>query len=141
MNWRGLLETLTITLAALVSSLALFGLFMLAYKGVSPLDLYGAIYQGGFGHRTQIMKALTKAAPLVLTALCTALPARLGLVVIGGEGALVAGGLAAAVLALSLGGLPAPLPFAGMALAAMAAGGVVIGLAGALRHWRGVNAT
>src|SRR4051812_16455062 len=99
MNWRGLLETLTITLAAIVSSLLLFGLFIWGYnlwasgKNVSPLDVYGAIYQGGFGHRTQIMKALTRAAPLILTALCTALPARLGLVIIGGEGALVAGGL------------------------------------------------
>ncbi len=147
MNWRGLLESLTITLAAIASSLLLFGLFLWAYnlwannKTVSPLDLYGAIYQGGFGHRTQIMKALTKAAPLILTALCTALPARLGLVIIGGEGALVAGGLAAAVVVLSLGGLPTPLPFAGMALAGMVAGGAVIALAGALRHWRGVNAT
>ena len=35
MNWRGLLETLTITLAALVTSLVLFGLFMLGLsKGV-----------------------------------------------------------------------------------------------------------
>ena len=31
---------------------------------------------------------LTKAAPLILTALCTALPARFGLIIIGGEGAL-----------------------------------------------------
>ena len=138
---RGLLETLTITFAAIVTSLILFGLFMLAYKGVSPIDLYSAIYHGGFGHRTQFVKGLTRAAPLILTALCTALPARLGLIIIGGEGALVAGGLAAAVVGLRLDGLPAPLPFAGMALAAMVTGGLVIAFAGFLRHYRGVNAT
>ncbi len=33
----------------------------------------------------------------MLTALCVALPARAGLIIIGGEGALVLGGLAAAV--------------------------------------------
>jgi simple sugar transport system permease protein len=141
MNLRGLLETLTITFAALATSLVLFGLFMLAYQGVSPLDLYRTIYDGGFGHRRQFMNGLTRAAPLILTALCTALPARLGLVIIGGEGALVAGGLAAAVVGLHLGGLPGPLPFAGMALAAMVTGGLLIAAAGALRHWRGVNAT
>lgn len=147
MNARGFLETLTITLAAVATSLILFGLFMFGYtalfteKAVSPIDLYSAIYHGGFGHRTQFMKALTRAAPLILTALCTALPARLGLIIIGGEGALLAGGMAAAVVALFLGAMPAPLPFAGMALAGMAAGGLVIAFAGALRHYRGVNAT
>ena len=38
----------------------------------------------------------------MLTALCTALPARLGLVVIGGEGALYVGGVAAAAVAAAL---------------------------------------
>ena len=138
---------LAITLAAIVTSLILFGLFLWGYnkfmfgKDVSPLDLYSAIYHGGFGHRTQIMKALTRAAPLVLTALCTALPARLGLIIIGGEGALVAGGLVAAVLGLHLGSLPSPLPFTIMAVGGMLVGGLLIGLAGGLRHWRGVNAT
>ena len=41
---------------------------------------------------------LQRAAPLMLTALCVAIPARAGLVVIGAEGALVLGGLACASL-------------------------------------------
>ncbi len=39
---------------------------------------------------------------LILTALCVALPARIGLVIIGGEGALVLGGFASAAIAIPL---------------------------------------
>ena len=78
----------------------------------------------------------------MLTALCTALPARLGLVIIGNEGALVMGGLGATVVGLGIGtALP---PFAVqllMAIAGMISGGLWIMLAGALRHYRGVNET
>jgi simple sugar transport system permease protein len=147
MNVRGLLETLLITLMALTASFCLFCLFILVYvyldKGtfLSPLDLGEAIYKGGFGTRRSWMNTLARAAPLILTALCTALPARLGLVIIGGEGALIGGGLAAAVVGLGLSEMPFPLPQVGMTLAGMAVGAVLIGIAGALRHWRGVNAT
>ncbi len=147
MNWRGSLESVAITLAALAGALVLFCLFIMAYtaiaadKMVMPGELCDALYVGGFGTRRAWLNALKLAAPLILTALCTALPARLGLVIIGGEGALIAGGLAAALAGLKLWGLPFPVPVAGMMLAGMAAGAAVIGLAGALRHWRGVNAT
>ena len=50
------------------------------------------MYQGAFGTWFSWQNTLTRAAPLILTALCTALPAQLGLVIIGGEGALVLGG-------------------------------------------------
>jgi simple sugar transport system permease protein len=77
----------------------------------------------------------------MLTALCTALPARLGLIVIGGEGALIMGGIAAVVMALAMRGAPPFAVIAGMMLGGMAAGGLWVGLAGALRAYRGVNET
>ena len=52
----------------------------------------------GFPSRTPLQRA----APLLLTALCVALPGQLGLVIIGGEAAVVLGGLAATVAALPL---------------------------------------
>jgi general nucleoside transport system permease protein len=141
MNWRGLLQTLTITLAAIVCSLALFGLFMFATKNVSPLSLYYEMYRGAFGSKFSWQNTLTRAAPLILTALCTALPARLGLIVIGGEGALVLGGLAAVSTGLLLAGAPPLGAQIGMALAGMAAGGLLIAFVGILRDRRGVNET
>ena len=71
-----------------------------------------------------------------------ALPARLGLVVIGGEGAIVLGGVAAAARRRALvTALAAASVLPLMALAAMVAGGIWIGTVGALRHYRGVNET
>lgn len=141
MRARGLFETLTITLAALVASLVLFSLFMFLIARVPPSQLLYWMYVGGFGSSFSWQNTLTRAAPLILTALCTALPARLGLIVIGGEGALALGGLAAAEMALVAHGLPSFGIQLAMALAGMLAGGLLIALCGGLRHWRGVNAT
>ena len=133
-------EAVVISLAALAVSAALFGLFILAV-GKSPIQLYSLIYTGGFGTWFSWQNTLQRAAPLLLTALCVAIPARLGLVVIGGEGALVLGGVAAAAVALPAQGAPATIVIALMATAGIVAGGLWIGLAGALRHYRGVNET
>jgi general nucleoside transport system permease protein len=141
MRGRGLLETLTITLAALVASLVLFSMFMFLIARVRPTELIYWMYLSGFGTSFSWQNTLTRAAPLILAALCTALPARLGLIVIGGEGALALGGLAAAEMALVLHSLPSVGIQVGMAVAGMVAGGLLIALCGALRHWRGVNAT
>jgi len=129
-----------IPIAALAASLALFGAFV-ALVGVDPLEVYRLMYAGAFGSWFSWQNTLTRAAPLILTALCTALPAQLGLVVIGGEGALVLGALAAAATGLALEGAPAPVVVPAMGLASMAAGALLIGGAGALRHGRGVNET
>ena len=141
MNWRGPAQTLTITLGAIASSLALFGLFIFALTGISPLLLYEEMYIGSFGSKFSLQNTLTKASPLILTALCTALPARLGLIIIGGEGALVVGGLAAAGTGLLLSSMPPLVGQAGMLGAGFVAGGLLIALAGMLRTFRGVNET
>ncbi len=99
------------------------------------------MYRGAFGTWFSLQNTLQRAAPLLLTALCVALPAQLGLVVIGGEGALVLGGLVRPPSAPPLIGVPSWLLLGLMALAGMAAGGAWIALAGALRQFRGVNET
>lgn len=134
-------EPVVITLGAILVGLALFSLFILAV-GKSPADLFRFMYAGGFGSWFSIQNSLSRASPLLLTALCVALPARLGLVIIGGEGAVVLGGVAAAAIALPIIGLLSPIiVLVLMALAAMTIGGIWIGLAGFLRHYRGVNET
>lgn len=134
-------EPMAIGLGAILIGLALFSLFILAV-GKSPADLFRLMYTGGFGSWFSIQNSLSRAAPLLLTALCAALPARLGLVIIGGEGAVVLGGVAAAAMAMPLVGvLPAFPVLILMAIAAMITGGIWIGLSGFLRHYRGVNET
>lgn len=128
------------TLCALAGTLLLFVLFLLV-QGKPAGEACLLIFQGAFGTLFAWQNTLQRAAPLLLTALCVALPARVGLIVIGGEGALALGGLAAAVLPQLLPALPAPPMLVLMALAAMLAGGLWIALCGALRQWRGVNET
>src|SRR3954470_12646060 len=106
------------TLLAVVVSLALFGAFV-AMAGHNPLEVYSEMYRGAFGTWFSFQNSLLRAAPLMLTGLCTALPARLGLIVIGGEGALVIGGLAAAASAIPLQGAPPSVVLGGMMLASM----------------------
>jgi ABC-type uncharacterized transport system permease subunit len=131
---------LAIPVAALAATMVVFGVFMAAL-GHSPLGVYALIYQGGFASAFAWQNTLVRAAPLILTALCVALPAQAGLMVIGGEGALVLGGLAAAI-AGHFGPALGPLGVkVAMAIAGMMAGGLWIALAGALRQFRGVNET
>lgn len=137
---RGWLEGLLPTLGAIVLSLLLFGVFV-ALAGHSPLAVYAAMYRGAFGTWFSVQNSLLRAAPLMLTALCTALPARLGLIVIGGEGALVVGGLAAGAVAIPLAGAPPVVVIPAMMAASMLVGGLWIGAAGALKVLRGVNET
>ncbi len=133
-------EALILSLGALVVALVLFGIFA-AMTGADPIAVYRTLWLGAFGTRFSIENTLTLAAPLMLTALCTLIPARLGLLVIGGEGALVVGGLGAVLAGALLTGLPWPVGTLACFISGAAAGALWIGFAGALKHWRGVNET
>ncbi len=125
---------------ALLAALLIFGGFV-AIGGVNPLELWALLFKGAFGDWFSWQNTLQRAAPLMLTALCVALPARAGLVVIGGEGALVLGGLAGAALPMVM---PVPSGLAGLSMicmAGIAAGALWIALTGALREYRGINET
>ena len=137
---RAAAEAVLVPIGALIVSLALFGVFV-GFAGVNPLRVYGYMVEGSFGSWFSIQNSLTRASPLILTALCTALPAQLGLMIIGGEGALVIGGLCGTIVGVSLAGAAPIVILLAMAVTAMIAGGIWIALAGGLRHYRGVNET
>ncbi len=129
-------------LLAVVAALVLFGAF-LAAQGIDPLDAYGLILLGAFGTWFSWQNTLVRAAPLLLTGLCVALPAQMGLLIIGGEGAFVLGGLAAVAAGLYLYGIGCPdmLALILMAAAGIVTGGALIAFCGILRIKRGVNET
>jgi simple sugar transport system permease protein len=135
-------EYIVIPLLALAISAFLFSLFLLAL-GKSPIEFFQLVERGGFGTAFSLQNTLQRSSPLILTALCVALPARIGLVIIGGEGALVLGGFAAAVVAIPLvrGSVSPLFTLAVMATTAMLVGGIWIGIVGYLRYARGVNET
>jgi len=135
-------EGVVLPLAALFAGMAAFSIFLLVI-GKSPPELFELMWRGGFSSWFSIQNTLSRTAPLLLAGLCVALPARLGLAVIGGEGAIVLGGVATAAIGEALGGsgLPGPLGIGVMAIAGMAVGALWIGGVGALRHYRAVNET
>jgi general nucleoside transport system permease protein len=136
------IEAVLIPVGALIASALVFSVFLLAL-GKSPFEFFSLIWTGGFGSSFSVQNTLLRAAPLILTGLAFAIPARIGLTVIGAEGALVLGGFSAAALAIPLvtGGMTPVLGLPLMALAAMLTGAVWIGIVGWLRHYRGVNET
>ena len=133
-------EAVTINVTAFLITLALFGVYVAAL-GHNPWDVYYVLYLGSFARQISVESTLTNAAPLMLTALCTAIPARAGLLVIGGEGALVVGGVATVLAGVMLVDAPFLLGVATMGAAGALAGGLWIAFAGALRQYRGVNET
>ena len=139
-HWKYTAETIVLPFLALVVSMVIFSLFLLAIRADLG-GVYYSIYRAAFGSWFSWQNTLVRAAPLMLTALCTALPAYLGLVVIGGEGAFVIGGLTASLTGLLLIGQAPWIVLVGMAITGMTAGGLWIAFCGALRHFRGVNET
>ena len=124
----------------LLFSFGIFGVF-LRIIGEDPLAVYRDMWIGSFGRAFSIQDTLTRSIPLMLTAVCTVVPAHLGMIVIGNEGALLMGGLGAALFAVNLPNLPGPLGVAGSLLFGAAAGGLWIALVGLARERRGVNPT
>lgn len=139
---RGALSALAIPVGALLVSAALFSVFLFVL-GKSPVQYFELLWKGGFGTWFSVQNTLSRAAPLILTALAFAIPAMIGLTMLGAEGALVLGGFAAAAVAIPLVTMGAPVAptMLLMVAAAMAVGGAWMALAGWLRHARGVNET
>lgn len=128
------------TLVALFISLVLFALFLLMI-GASPIVVFCYMIEGSVGNWFSIQNTMLMMAPLMLVAFCTVLPAKLGMVVIGGEGALVVGGLASAVTGIALADASYALTMLGMFMAAFLAGGIWIGFVGLLKYYKGANET
>jgi len=139
---RAMAEKIAIPVGAILVSAVLFSIFLLML-GKSPVEFFQLVWRGGFGTSFSFQNTLQRAAPLILTGLAFAIPAQIGLTMIGAEGALVLGGFAAAAVAIPLvsAGAPVFVTMILMAAAAMLVGGGWTAIAGWLRHARGVNET
>ncbi len=131
------LELLAPVGAAAVSILAFCALLLFA--GKPPLATLLAIVDGAFGSRLGFLETMTRATPLLLCSLAVALPARAGLLNIGGEGQLHAGAIGATAVVLWGSGLPGPMVIPAMLLAAVLAGAAWAAVPGLLRARLGVS--
>jgi simple sugar transport system permease protein len=125
--------------AALAGAIAIFTVLLLV-KGANPASVYADVWTSTFTNQPSIEQIFVKAAPLLLGALAVVVPARAGLVNVGGEGQIVMGAVAAGGIGISLGDrLGGGLVMILMIVASMAAGAAWAGLAAVLRLTVGIN--
>ncbi len=136
--WRGS-RTAARWAVALIGGCIVFGAFVLA-NGADPIAVYRDIWQSTITEQSQFQQILIRAAPLVLAGLAVVIPARAGMVNVGGEGQLIVGAVAAAgVAGLLDASTPPALFITAMLLAAMAAGAAWAGIAAVMRVTVKVN--
>lgn len=115
-------------------------LFLLVI-GKPPLATLGQMALYAFGDGYSISESLVKATPILLCALAVILPARLGLITVGGEGQLYFGALTGTAVVVTFPQAPMILLLPAMLAAGAAGGAVWSGAAGLLRTRCNVNET
>jgi simple sugar transport system permease protein len=136
--WRGS-RTAARWAVALLGGFIVFGVFV-TVNGADPLSVYADIWQSTLTQGTQFQQILIRAAPLVLAGLAVVIPARAGMVNVGGEGQLIVGAVASATVARVLGpGTPPAVFITTMMLAAVVAGAAWAGIAAVMRVTVKVN--
>ncbi|HVO18933.1 MAG TPA: hypothetical protein VMU15_06740 [Anaeromyxobacter sp.] len=135
------LRATAVTALLLAGAVGLFSLLLLT-SGKSPLDTFAGLVGSTLGSAYGLGEVLVKLIPILFTALAAALPARLGLVNVGGEGQLHVGALFAAAAALALGAAtPRWVALPAGILAGMAGGAAWALLPALLRSWDWLNET
>jgi simple sugar transport system permease protein len=138
-DWKRVARRVGWWIGVYAATLVIFGAFV-STRHVNPLSMYHAMWSSTFSSRYGFGQLLNKAGPFILAAMAVAVPARAGLVNIGGEGQVVVGAVAAGGVALGLGnsvtGAPAMLL---MAVAGAAAGAAWAGIAALLKLFGNVS--
>jgi general nucleoside transport system permease protein len=102
------------------------GMALAAVAGANPLGVIGLIVQGAAGSRFALLETLNRATPLIFTGLAVAVAFRARLWNIGAEAQLYAGALAAVLIGTGALAWAAALLLPAMAVAAVAAGALVL---------------
>ena len=124
---------LGVVLGAYVGVLVVFGI-VLELKSDSPFSIINTMVHSTVLNWGSVQQTLLRAVPISLAALAVAIPARAGMVNVGGEGQLIMGAVAATGMGLLVGATwPGPLSWLAMAVAGAVAGGIWAGIAGLLR--------
>lgn len=108
--------------------------------GRDPVSMFGAILTAAAGSGYAVGESLVRATPILLCALATLVPARLGLISVGAEGQLYVGAIAGTGVMIAWAG-PPPLLLPAVVLGGMAGGALWALLPALLRNAAGVNET
>lgn len=127
------------TVLAMATAFVVFGLLLVA-NGSNPIEGYQAMWNSVTRDANSFGDVLVRLTPYLLAALAVIVPARAGLFNIGGEGQLLVGAIGAMATANLLGQELTRTPtLILMALGAMLAAAVWVGVAAALRIFTGTN--
>jgi simple sugar transport system permease protein len=121
-------------------ALAVFGAILLA-AGKDPVRAYVDTFTHAFGNAYGFSELLVRMTPLLLAAVAVALPARLGLINVGGEGQLYMGAWMASAAALLLPEQPAWILLPLITVLGFAGGALWAAIPGVLRAAKLVNET
>lgn len=120
---------------------AIFALFLLAV-GADPIKTYQMMARSALGDFYGVAEVLLRAAPFILAALATAIPAQVRLINVGAEGQIVIGALTTTFAAVALGNtFPAMITLPLLFLAGALGGALWAGVVGVLRMKLNVNET
>lgn len=135
-----LLATFVRYLLMIALAFLFFGVILLI-AGVDPLQSYKDIFVSTFGSVRGFSEVIVSMIPMLLTALAVALPSRVGLINVGGEGQLYIGAAFATFGALTFSHLPAWLLLPIMMLLGMLGGALWAFIPGYLKSIGLVNET
>lgn len=136
---EGMVRTAGRWVGAIAAALAIFAVLLLIV-GAHPVAVLTEAWTNTIQSPTAMQQAVIKAGPMILAALAVVIPARAGLVNVGGEGQLLIGAVSAGGMALlAADRVPGPVLMALMAAAALVGGAAWSGLAGLLRVKAHIN--
>ncbi len=127
-----------ITLFSILISFVVGALFLLIL-GISPVTAYEKLFSSIFGSTKSMSYCVVYGTPLIFTGLAVAFSFRTGVFNIGAEGQFVIGSMAACVVGILLGDLPAPLLILLCFVAATLAGALWGMLVAVLKVKWGIN--
>ena len=116
----------------------LIGMIIMVFLNANPITAVKYLVIGAFGTKQNFGTTLTRATPLIFTALCACFAYRCGVFNLGGEGQFIKGSIAACFVSLKIGitGIPAVI----IALVCgTVAGGIWGAIPGILKITRGQN--
>lgn len=122
----------------IAAAIVIFGAFLIA-KGASPVSVYSSLLSD-LSSTASMQRAVVRWASIALAALAVVVPARAGLINVGGEGQIIIGAVCGAGVALALDDtVNGTLVLLLMLVAGALGGALWAGLAAALRLLVGVN--
>ncbi len=130
-----------IRIASILASIVAAGIIIMIFN-LNPLAIFKAMVEGAFGTEIRVKQTIVKAIPLIITSLGILVAFKMKFWNIGGEGQIVMGATAAAVVALKWSpDVPQPLMLLCMMAASIVAGGLWALIPAFFRAKMGTNET